>query len=518
MIFLTWLLKVNIAVILLYGFYRLFFQQDTFFRWKRAALIGISFLAILYPFVDISRQFINNYHLQEAIQNGILPIYILPEITVTGQASGQSVSYVHYLPQLLFGLYCIMAAIFLVRILFQTGAIIRIVRRSQTMELHGHAIYSNADIQTPFSFFRWIVLNPERYTPTELQEILRHEETHSRQAHSIDILLAELLCVLCWFNPFAWLLKREIRMNLEFLADQSVLASGYEAEHYQFHLLRLTYHKAAAKLSNNFNVSPLKKRIFMMNKKQSSKLSIIKYALFIPVAGALVFFNATLATQAGTVKIEAIEIVMTPETSAPAEMLVQDTVVLSDIKGKVKKVVPPPPDLIFNHVEEMPRFPGDEQALMQWLKENIKYPPSAVESAINGRVIVRFVVTSDGSVECATVVKSLEPACDAEAIRAVLSMPKWKPGKQNGKAVSVYYTLPINFQLTNDTENAPKNDDIQVTTSKSEPVPLDDVIVEVDGKAIPRSGLGAIDPNTIESISVIKDQKPNKIVITLKKQ
>ncbi|GHT06450.1 cell envelope biogenesis protein TonB [Bacteroidia bacterium] len=433
-----YLLKVNVAIILFYGFYRLFFQQDTFFQWKRAALISIVFISLLYPFVDITRQLIANHNIQEAINNGIFPSYSLSEVIIEGKPTGQHVPFLYYLPQVLFALYGIVAGSLLIRILIQTGIIIGIVNCSQRMELYGQTVYKSPGLKSPFSFFNWILLDPGLYTETELKEILWHEETHVRQRHSIDTLLSELLCVFCWFNPFAWLLKREIRMNLEFLADRSVLTSGCEAEHYQFHLLRLSYHKAAAQLSNNFNVSPLKKRIFMMNKKQTSNLSICKYALLLPLIAVLVFFNNC-----------------TSKTPAPAEVATETQEEQAVVNVETIDVIDPSTDPVFkdygenvfSHVETPPKFPGGDKALMQWLNDNIDYPPVAQEQGIQGRVILRFVIDSDGSVTNVGVQRSLDPSCDKEAVRAAKKMPKWEPGKQNGETVPVYYTLPVMFKL-----------------------------------------------------------------------
>lgn len=102
---------------------------------------------------------------------------------------------------------------------------------------------------------------------------------------------------------------------------------------------------------------------------------------------------------------------------------------------------------IFQIVEEMPSYPGGEQKLMAYLSNNIKYPQIAKESGIKGRVFVSFVVEPDGSVSNVKVLRGIGGGCDEEAMRVVKSMPKWKPGKQRGKAVRVSYMLPINFQL-----------------------------------------------------------------------
>lgn len=102
---------------------------------------------------------------------------------------------------------------------------------------------------------------------------------------------------------------------------------------------------------------------------------------------------------------------------------------------------------IKDFVEEMPEFPGGRQALNTFLKRNLAYPVGAREDGIQGRVIVRFVVNTEGKIESATVVRGIGGGCDQEALRVVKAMPRWKPGKQNGHLVKVYYMLPVNFAL-----------------------------------------------------------------------
>jgi protein TonB len=114
-----------------------------------------------------------------------------------------------------------------------------------------------------------------------------------------------------------------------------------------------------------------------------------------------------------------------------------------------KVIVDVPKEEVFHHVEQMPVFPGGDAELMKWLSNNIIYPTIASEQGIQGRVTLRFVVRPDGSIDDVQVIKSLEPSCDREAMRAVKKMPKWIPGKQNGNAVSVYYNLPVQFRLQN---------------------------------------------------------------------
>ena len=123
------------------------------------------------------------------------------------------------------------------------------------------------------------------------------------------------------------------------------------------------------------------------------------------------------------------------------------------LKAKEEIAAPEPPkqqveeNKVFDVVEQMPSFPGGMGALMSWLSQNIKYPVIAAENGVQGRVIVQFVVEKDGSITDVKVAKSVDPSLDKEAARVVSAMPKWTPGKQNGSAVRVKYTVPVTFKL-----------------------------------------------------------------------
>ena len=122
------------------------------------------------------------------------------------------------------------------------------------------------------------------------------------------------------------------------------------------------------------------------------------------------------------------------------------------LKAKEEIAAPEPPkheeeNKVFDVVEQMPSFPGGQSALMSWLSQNIKYPVIAAENGVQGRVVVQFVVEKDGSITDVKVVRSVDPSLDKEASRVVKSMPHWIPGKQNGSAVRVKYTVPVSFKL-----------------------------------------------------------------------
>ncbi len=110
-------------------------------------------------------------------------------------------------------------------------------------------------------------------------------------------------------------------------------------------------------------------------------------------------------------------------------------------------VAEPKKEEVFRAVEQMPQFPGGEAELMKYISKNIKYPPMAMENNIQGRVVVQFVVTKNGSIGEVKVIRSKDPDLDKEAVRVVKTLPKFIPGKMNGQAVNVWYTLPIMFKL-----------------------------------------------------------------------
>lgn len=150
---------------------------------------------------------------------------------------------------------------------------------------------------------------------------------------------------------------------------------------------------------------------------------------------------------------EVVEVLNVVENTAETQTINIQT---EDIKNKPIEIVAAPvaapiqeedEQVIFQVVEEMPHFPGGEQALMKWLSENIRYPVIAQENGIQGRVICQFVVNTDGSIVDIQVVRGVHPSLDEEAVRVIKSMPKWVPGKQRGKPVRVRFTLPINFKL-----------------------------------------------------------------------
>ena len=422
-----YLLQVNLGIILFYALYKLICTRDTLFNSRRLILMLALILPFIIPLIDI-REWMETRDSLVMLTNFDYSTTI-PEIVV-GTAGTEPGNQVFVISEWIKYIYIAGILALSVRLIIQAISLYLIILRTPEKTVNGIRIKCMKDKSGPFSFFNWIFLNPDTVKEEEISEILTHEMAHVRQKHSIDVIISELVNICCWINPFAWLMKREVRLNLEFLADRKVMDAGFATKSYQYHLLGLTYnHKYG--LSNNFNFSHLKQRIIMMNKKKTNGAGHIKYALFaIPAFALLLAGNISCSSEA----------TKTDDVKEKAATVKPDAVEVPIDK-------PATTDETFAVVEQMPEFPGGMKELMTYLKDNIKYPKAAQDKKVQGRVIVQFVVEKDGTPTEFNVLRSVDPDLDAEALRVLGEMPKWKPGMQKGQVVRVKYTVPVTFRL-----------------------------------------------------------------------
>ncbi len=294
---LTYFLKVNVAIVLFYAFYRSCCTQDTFLHSRRFVLLSFFAVAWLYPIIDL-----NAWFQDEAPIQGLAVIYAQSfSLGASAPQAVDSFSWSDFLNNVGILVYEVGVVILLLKLLIQLGALVRLALQSSPVngELSDgyftKKVRIGEKITAPFSFFGWIFLPTalwEQREGEEYAQVMAHELAHVRGFHSIDILWTELSCIACWINPFAWLLQREVRHNLEYLADRQVLSENYDARSYQYHLLREAQHlPAAATLYTNFNVLPIKKRVLMMNKPQTQKIRRTKYFLLLPLVAILMLFS-----------------------------------------------------------------------------------------------------------------------------------------------------------------------------------------------------------------------------------
>ena len=280
--FYLYILQVNIGILAFYLLYRFLLVHDTFLEMRRAYWWLVWATVFAYPWVEL-----------HAVRGEAMPLQVVmadyvETITLVASAVAPVEAPSWTWQDALAGVWALGAAVLVVRFLVQLAVVCRLAWRGRKLVWHGQRVIALDSGEQPFSFFSWIFVNPEHYSEEELEEIMAHEATHARQRHSWDVVVSELLCCLFWFNPAVWLAKRYIRQNLEFLADRAVMRAGFDRKSYQYHLLRLSYGVGVEQIVNSFNVSLLKRRIMMMNRKKSGRTGALKYALLFPVAGLLV--------------------------------------------------------------------------------------------------------------------------------------------------------------------------------------------------------------------------------------
>ena len=476
-----YLIKINVALMLLYGFYRLTVSRDTFFGLRRLTLWLIYAVVLMVPALNLE-YWVRDTPTMVSMANVYADTFY-PVVVVKAQAP--SITWM----DLLLGIYWAGVAVLSLRLVWQLFSIIRLAAISRKQEVEGITVHLLRGEGSPFSFFRWVFMYPSTLEGKQLHEVMVHECTHVSGLHSLDTLFSELFSIACWFNPFAWLMKQEVRMNLEYLADESVLSDGNARKSYQYHLLGLAYRQPneSTKIANNFNLLPLKKRIKMMNKRRTSEIGKAKYLLFAPLAGALLMVSniESVAREIGEQFPEVAEVQQKAEQALNADVAVANPmakdavemmnpaeaeemeadkaaeaalIAVEQAKQAAEEKVKTKPQTDTTKKknswdcipETMPYFPGGNVLMLKYLADNIKYPASAVKAKKQGRVIVGFIVQKDGSITHAKIVRSIDPELDAEALRVVKGMPKWTPGTQLGKPVSVKYALPVKFSLQKD--------------------------------------------------------------------
>jgi hypothetical protein len=252
-------------------------------------------MAFLIPIINISpvleKSRLYNY---EAVQ--WIPVVETSALSISDAAPDASFQWNMLNVALL--IFCTGALLMVVRLILQYFSVRSIQHASKLISDGEVKIYHVDKNIIPFSFGNSIFINQHKHTEKELEDIIRHEFIHVKQKHTIDILWSELLCVLNWYNPFAWLMRNAIRQNLEFIADNKVIQNGIDKKQYQYLLLKVIGVPRYS-MATNFNFTSLKKRIAMMNKIRSAKVHFIKFLFVLPlVVVMLLAFREKSGTEA----------------------------------------------------------------------------------------------------------------------------------------------------------------------------------------------------------------------------
>jgi TonB family protein len=498
-----YLLKSGLALWMFYGVYWFFLRKETFFSLNRIVLLGSVALSFILPFLRIENLFTLS-------GNTAIPSFFMDfgeEATITAVSNGGILDFKGLLPIVAMIIY-LSGIVFLgARLIYQMIRLFRLSKKYPVTSRDGMGlIYVNENI-APCSFFRHIFIHTSMKTDDKLEQIILHESAHVKNLHFIDLILFGLAGIIHWFNPVMWLFERSIREVHEFEADREVLKHEPDKGMYQALLVNQVTGIEIFKLANSFSKSITKKRMIMMSKMRSGKLSSAKVLVVLPIILCLVFAfskpqvigkssqnlqpkhvmgkvtdaksNESLAgaaviiegTTEGTVTDEAGKYMI--DLSGGEQVLVFSYVGYETQRVKAdrpeiivkmqKKVYDLPEDNalkpgeeitsekdkeLFQVVEEMPSFQGKGgEGFREYLAKNIVYPEEAKKNSITGKVYVQFTVNTKGEVVDVKVVRSVSPGLDKEAVRVVESSPLWEPGKQKGKPVDVQFTFPIEFKL-----------------------------------------------------------------------
>lgn len=519
------LLPIAATVAVLWLVYRLLFRNSNRLHFNRFFLLTSMLLALAMPLLGLlsgievpqmatlKQQLFNGIMLNEVI---VTPDGqpVLPEVTVTTNATPSRFS----VWQVIGGIYLLGVSVMTLLFLIKLGRLVVLIIHSPKRKMDGCTAVFTGREQGSFSFFRYAFFPNENVDP----DIMRHEMSHIEHHHSWDILFAEVMMILQWFNPFIYLYKKELQSLHEYQADRDVVATGVDKKNYMMLILQQCTAVDFSGMSNNFSLILTKKRIKMITKNEKAKGLWWRLLATLPVLAILMIANTKVTAQDASTKLsnQAVDKPITVEMGQfeifdddGTPMQLKDTLIYSDDGSYVKfetsdgfqpetgepckkltvtsynadgnqrnnffiteterrgdtstYTIEPftlsvhlfeqlfdlatyEEDTVYQIVEQMPQYTGGEEAMMKYVAENIKYPQAAKDKNIGGRVFVSFVIEKDGSVNEVKVMRGIGGGCDEEAVRVIKGMPKWKPGMQKGKPVRVSYMMPLNFKLSDD--------------------------------------------------------------------
>lgn len=313
---LLYFVKANGLIILFYLMYVLFLRKETFFTSNRWYLIGGLVLSLILPLITFTKTIwveptpipviyeelipINNNAIKAPIQETSLDWSLI--ITTT---------------------YIAISILLILKITFELASFFNRIRKNQKQKETNFVLIHSDTTENPFSFFHYIVINPNRFSKEEFQHILTHESIHVKQKHSIDVLLAKLFCALFWANPIVWLYRKAMLQNLEFIADSETFQQIENKYEYQKTLLKVVTHQHDLSITNQFYQSLIKKRIVMLHTNQSHKRNAWKYGIILPLlVGFMLLFQIETVAQVKEVVTneitkseEKVSVIITPKMS-----------------------------------------------------------------------------------------------------------------------------------------------------------------------------------------------------------
>ncbi len=454
---LLYILKMALISGSLFALYLLLLQNRKTNTWNRVVLLGIVVLSLLLPLLRINT---SSGTWTQYRQTGIQMLQPVLVQASRWQPWWQQVNWVS-------AVYVIVTVVLLLRFTLGLWHIYRLGRKHEASIIEKDMrLVHVPQLTAPFSFGKTVYADRDLLLQPAQRLILLHEQAHIHQKHTADKLFMELLCAVGWINPVFWLIKKELTLVHEFLADEAAMQEAPQQE-YASVLLQQAM-PAHALMAHHFFHHPIKRRILMMY-QQKTKAGWRKAALLggIAVLSTMVLvlqsnhiglanFKNIAGAQSGIFNVVKDGPDNADKPSAAAEKA--DTVIVNDYTAAAAKKfgeespVAQADSKTYDKVDQEPAFPGGQDALMHFLSKNITYPEQAQKEGIEGQVVVQFIVDKSGKPRDFKVVRPVNPLLDAEALRVLGLMPGWTPGKQKGEAVNVLYNLPIRFKMDDSKE------------------------------------------------------------------
>ncbi|WP_417290417.1 M56 family metallopeptidase [Corallibacter sp.] len=317
----SYLLKFSACLAVFMLFYKFFLEKESFHKFKRGYLLGTLIVSAIIPlitfttYIEVSPIEVPAYNSEIAT-----PPYV-PEHMLEGPAKFWSI--------ILWSIYLIGVLVFTIRFGMNLSNILKRIKHNPKFKNHSVIHVLLSDLVHPHTFLNYIFLNKSKYEAHEIpEEVLLHEETHAKQKHALDILFIEILQILFWFNPLIYFIKKDIKLNHEFLADQAVLNNGFELKNYQNTLLAFSSNAQEPQLANAINYSSIKKRFTVMKTHTSKHIIWARSLVLLPLLAILIY---SFSGQEDVIK-------ETPQILLPQEKNKNEINVVDSVKKKLENV------------------------------------------------------------------------------------------------------------------------------------------------------------------------------------
>ncbi|NER12788.1 energy transducer TonB [Leptobacterium flavescens] len=451
--------------------YDLFLKKETFFNWNRFYLLVTPLLSFVIPFIKI-----------DSLKGVVSSEYVnvLPEIILnaSGNLEEQIAPAISELPWWLIMLIigCIVSTVLFA---YKLLALYKLKKRNNVTSYVGYSQVIIQKSNAAFSFFRTIFLG-DQHLKKEHRHIIEHELVHIREKHSLDLLFFEVVRIVFWFNPLIYVYQNRISELHEFIADSRVVKI-HKKEQYQALLSEVFKTEKISFINQFFNSSLIKKRIVMLQKSRSKKIWKLKYLLLVPlVMGMLIYTSCEKEEQLSETQQEALSLeqrllqleaaIKNKENMSDSERIRLQNILKEmleeekEIKDEVTVFGYKKPDglveekehVSFHAVDQVPVFPGCEDAedkracflqrIQEHIRENFRYPEEAQEQGIDGRVSALFFIGDDGYVRDIRL-RGPHEVLEAEVYNIFSKLPRMTPGRLDGKAVTVPFSIPVTFKL-----------------------------------------------------------------------